>query len=564
MNPPPQTGSDLLLKSLLKEGVKVIFGYPGGAVLPLYDVLPNYPDLKHILVRNEQGAALAADGYARVTQKPGVCIATSGPGATNLVTGIFNAYMDSIPIICLTGQVPIPLVGSDAFQEVDITGLTEPITKHNYLIEKPQDIPTIIKEAFFLAKTGRPGPILIDFPKDTLGNKVKTPFRYPQRIQVPGYKPCPKFNPRLIKQAVHAIQKAKKPVFLVGHGVVLANAAQEATALAEKLRIPVTPTLLGLGAIPQDHPLNLGMLGMHGHAHANFAAHHADLILNIGSRFDDRITGKTAVFGEETTIIHVDIDSAEINKIIKADIGIVGDAKAVLKALLKQVQPGDYRKWWQQIKNWQTKFPYELENHSKKLTARDCISEINRQNDSQITVVTDVGQHQMWTAQIYKVKKPHRWLSSGGAGTMGYGLPAAIGAAMADPKTPVWLVSGDGSLQMNIQELMTIASNNLNIKIAVTNNSFLGMVRQWQELFYNRNYSGTPIESPDYLKIAAAYGIKAFRAKDKKTANKIIQKAKKTKGPVLMEFLTDPEDNVLPMVPAGQSLGETMTKIKPS
>lgn len=550
------TGSDLILLSLKEEGVKVIFGYPGGAVLPFYDALTKY-SFKHVLVRHEQAAALAADGYARVSGEVGVCLATSGPGGTNLVTGIANAYMDSVPIVALTGQVPLPVIGTDAFQEVDITGITQPITKHNYLVEKIEDIPHIIKEAFYIARNGRPGPVHIDFPKDIMSNEVEE-FDYSKKVELPGFKGKPRIDPDQIKKAAEAIKKARKPVMLVGHGVVLANAQKEVQALAEKLGMPVAPTLLGLGVLPQTHPQNLGMVGMHGFAHTNFVFHNADLILNIGSRFDDRIIGKVENFGSKAVIIHIDIDEAEIGKIIRTDIPVVGDAKDIASALLEMAESQNYSEWWEQIKKWIDQFPYQ-KSDEREFTARDAISEIYSKTLGNYVIATDVGQHQMWSAQIYKVKDSRKWLSSGGLGDMGYGVPAAMGAFMAEQgKRPVFCISGDGSFQMNIQELQTIAHEKMNLKIFIMNNGFLGMVRQWQEMFYDRNYSGVSITTPDFVKLAEAYGIRGYRVMNRDEMRNVLSKVINDEGPCLVDCVVKEEDNVFPMVPSGKSLGDTI------
>jgi len=555
-----QTGAEILLKSLIEEGIDIIFGYPGGANLPIYDALPKFKQIRHILVRHEQAAALAADGYARASGKTGVCLATSGPGATNLVTGIANAYMDSIPMIAITGQVPTPLIGSDAFQETDITGIVEPITKHTFLIESIEDIPRIVKEAFYIASTGRPGPVLIDIPKDISGGSTNKKFTYPKEAKIVGYSPNLDGNPMMIKKVATALEKAERPVLLLGHGATISNAMPEIRELVDRLEIPVACTLLGLGALPSGHKCHLGMLGMHGFAHTNYAMDGADLIMSLGSRFDDRITGKTAEFGAKATIIHVDIDPAEIGKNIPTDLAVVGDIKRVTQQLLKVAKKGDYKDWWAQIKEWQKAYPYKIRNPKYGFTIRDCIYEIYLRTEGEAVIATDVGQHQMWAAQIYGIKNPLKWLTSGGSGTMGFGLPAAIGAKFARPKDTVWCLSGDGGFQMNIQELMTIVDFDLDIKIAVLNNSYLGMVRQWQELFYENNYSSVNITSPDYMKLAEAYGIKGFRATNRKEAAEMTEKALKHKGPVLIEYKVEMEDNVYPMVPAGKSLGEVIVE----
>lgn len=555
-------GADILLKSLIKEKVEIIFGYPGGVVIPIYDVLPKYKKkIRHILVRNEQGAAMAADGYARASGKVGVCMSTSGPGATNLVSGIANAYMDSIPMVAITGQVATPFAGTDAFQEVDITGITQPITKHNYYIDSVRDIPKVIKESFYIASSGRPGPVLIDVPVD-VSKKVINKFIYPKEIILPGYKPCFKISKTIINKTAGFINDSKKPVILCGHGVVLSKAEKELKELANKADIPVITTLLGMGALPNSHKLFFGMLGMHGMAYANYAVHHADLIFGIGLRFDDRITGKIEEFGKKAKVIHIDVDAAEIGKNTVVDLPILCDAKQALVEINKKVKNKRHKDWLRKIKIWQEENPIrsfdQNETKKDKLRAKHVIAEICRQTKGKALVVSDVGQNQMWTAQHYKFEKPEL-LSSGGLGCMGYSLPAGIGAKFARPKKEVWALMGDGGVQMNIQELGTIMQEKLNLKIAIFNNGYLGMVRQWQEMFHNKNYSETILTNPDFLKIASGYNIQSYRAKTFKQARAVIKKARAIKGPVLLDFVIMGEDNVMPMMTPGASLNETIT-----
>ncbi len=550
------TGSDIIMKSLIKEGTKVIFGYPGGALIPIYDAMTNYPELRHILVRHEQGAALAADGYARSTGEVGVCLGTSGPGATNLVTGIANAYMDSVPMVAITGQVNKGMLGSDAFQEVDITGITLPITKHNYLVDNTEDLPMIIKEAFYIAKSGRPGPVHIDIPVD-LCKKSLDSFEYPEKIEIPGFEIPGKADEEAVKRAVELIQESKKPVIICGHGVPISGASKELTELAERSHIPVVHTILGKGSFPESSPLSFGMLGMHGMAYANFAVHHSDLIINVGSRFDDRITGSLDAFAKGAKVIHVDIDASEINKNVPAYLPVVGDAKKVLKQILEILPHKKHPDWLDEIDGWTKNYPL-AGKETEMLTVPKVLVKLHEATKGDALIVTDVGQHQMWSAQYYPQDKPNKFHTSGGLGAMGYGLPAAIGARVADPDEEIWLISGDGSFQMNIQELMTIVQENIDIKIAIMNNGFLGMVRQWQEMFYDKNYSGTPITSPDYQLIAEGYGLKHLRARTEQEAEDVIKAARDLKGTVICEFIIEPEDNVFPMVAPGKGLKDTL------
>lgn len=557
------TGADLMALSLLEEGVVDIFGYPGGAIMPFYDVLTSYPELRHILVRNEQAAALAAIGYSRSTghDKIGVCVSTSGPGATNLITGIYDAFMDSMPIIAITGQVPTYMVGTDAFQEADVIGITQPITKQSYFIRTAEEIPRVVKEAFHLARSGRPGPVVIDFPKD-VQNQMAEKFQYPKTVDLPGYKPKEKGNTRMIKEAAKMLSQAKKPVILAGHGVMISGAMSELMQLVKKTEVPVITTLHGIGAFPENHDLSLGMLGMHGFVHANYAVQECDVLFGIGLRFDDRIIGDVTDFAPKAQIIHADIDPAEIGKNVHTELPIVGDARLVLSALNDQVKKPSILSWHKQIKQWKKQFPLPPVRKTKKssgLSMREVVQELYKQTKGQAILATDVGQHQMIAAQEYVFHRPHSHLTSGGSGTMGYSLPAAMGAKVALPKEEVWCVVGDGSFQMNLQELVTLAQDNVPVKIALLNNSFLGMVRQWQELFFDKNYSSTPLKNPDFVKLAEACGVQALRAKTFDEAQEAIEQMRKAKGPILCDFVVEQEENVYPMVPSGKSLSDTIT-----
>ncbi|MFA5113148.1 MAG: biosynthetic-type acetolactate synthase large subunit [Candidatus Margulisiibacteriota bacterium] len=553
------TGAQALLESLHREGVEIIFGYPGGVVLPLYDAMFADKRVKHILVRHEQGAAHAADGYARATGKVGVCLATSGPGATNLTTGIANAYMDSIPMIAITGQVATPLLGRDSFQEADVTGITMPISKHNYLIKKVEDLPRIIKEAFHIARTGRPGPVVVDIPKDVFTNKLD--YQYPDKVDIPSYKPRTDGHPKQIALAVKAIQAAKKPIIYAGGGVISANAAKELKELAEKCNLPVTTTLMGIGAFPETHELSMGMLGMHGTAYANYAVTECDLLIGIGARFDDRVTGHIAKFAPNAKVIHIDIDPAEIGKNVRVDIPIVGDVKKVLQAILDKIGPKEkHQQWVEMIAEWKKKYPlsYKLDETIKPQYVIEQAHELAKDRDT--IIVTEVGQNQMWAAMFYKYTKPRSWISSGGLGTMGFGLPAANGAQFGRPDALVIDFAGDGSIQMNIQELTTAVNNRLPIKIFVLNNCFLGMVRQWQELIYDRHYSHTNLcNNPDLVKIAEAYGAVGLRVTKPEEVRGAIEKAFAINDrPVLVDFVVAKEENVFPFVPPGQAINEML------
>ncbi|MBU0605637.1 MAG: biosynthetic-type acetolactate synthase large subunit [Candidatus Omnitrophica bacterium] len=548
------TGAEILIECLKREKVEVMFGYPGGQVLPIFDKLYDAP-IKFILVRHEQAAAHAADGYARVTGKTGVCIATSGPGATNLVTGIATAYMDSIPMVAITGQVKSFLIGNDAFQEADITGITRPITKHNYLVEDVKDLARIMKEAFHIASTGRPGPVLVDIPTDI--QMQQTEFVYPEKVSIRGYNPTYTGHVGQIKRAAKAISDSKKPILYVGGGAVTSDASEEVSELAIKNEIPVTMTLLGLGAFPATHELSLGMLGMHGTAYANHAIMDSDLIVAVGARFDDRVTGKLDAFAPHAKVIHIDIDPASVSKNVDVDIPIVGDAKMILKELNKSLKKPDTKEWLKTIAEWKKKYPLKHKDDDV-LRPQYILEQIFEATKGDAIICTEVGQNQMWTAQFYKFMKPRTMLSSGGLGTMGYGFPAAIGAQLGSPGTHVFDIAGDGSIQMNIQELATSVANKLPVKIVILNNGCLGMVRQWQELFYNKRYAYTCLHDaePDFVKLADAYGAVGMRITRKEEVRPAIDKALAIENTVIMDFRIEREENVFPMVPAGEAINK--------
>ena len=546
-------GAQIVCKSLLREGCDVVFGIPGGAILPLYQTLPEFPDLRHILVRHEQGAAHAADGYARVTGKPGVAFATSGPGATNLVTGIAAAQMDSVPMVIVTGQVGRPSIGTDAFQETDITGITLPITKHNFLVMEAKDIARVIKEAFFIANSGRPGPVLVDIPRDVFMEEVD--YEEPLELDLPGYKPTISGNNRQIKKASALIQSAERPVILAGHGVIISRAYDELKELAERAQIPVITTLLGISCFPEDHVLWTGWPGMHGMAYSSLALDEADLIVALGMRFDDRITGNAEKFSSKSKKIHVDIDPSEIGKIIPVDVPIVGDVKDVLVKLNELVEPATHSDWLKRIETLKKDHPSLRLPETDKLLARQVIRDISEITEGNATIVTGVGQHQMWAAQHYEFKNPCSLLTSGGSGTMGYEVPAAMGAQVASPDGTVWSIAGDGGFQMTLCELATIVENKLPVKFAILNNGFLGMVRQWQEIFFESSYVSTGYSgNPDFVKLAEAYGIKGIRVTDKTQVKTAIQDAMEHDGPVLIDFIVEQEENVYPMIPSGMTV----------
>ena len=550
------TGAQILCESLLKEGVEVIFGIPGGALLPFYDTLPQYPRLRHILCRHEQGAAHAADGYARASGRMGVCMATSGPGATNLVTGIANAYLDSAPMLALTGQVARPFIGKDAFQEIDITGITLPITKHNYLVMEAADMATTVREACNIATTGRPAPVLIDIPRDVFMEEAE--FHYPDRVKLRGYKPTIQGHPAQIKKAARFIGEARRPVIIAGRGVLISGASPELRELAEKAQIPVVTTLLGISSFPESHVLSLGMLGMHGLAHVNMAVDGADLIIAIGMRFDDRATAKVSGFAPNAHVIHIDIDPAEIGKNVKVDVPIVGDVKNVLKALNKAVDVQDHVEWVSQIQDWEGEHPSTVIRETESLLPQFVVRQICEVTQGNAIVVTGVGQNQMWAAQYFNFDRPNTLLSAGGLGPMGYELPAAMGAKVGCPEETVWCIAGDGGFQMTIQELGTIAQDDIAVKIAILNNGFLGMVRQWQELFHGRRYVATPLSGPDFVKVAEAYGIAAERVTDRLMVTGAIERAMAHQGPFLIDFQVEPEENIYPMVRPGAALAEML------
>jgi len=545
-------GSQILVESLLKENVEVMFGYPGGVLLPIFDVLYDSP-IKFILPRHEQAAAHAADGYARATGKVGVCMATSGPGATNLVTGIATAYMDSIPLVAITGQVKTSLIGNDAFQEADITGITRSISKHNYLVKNVNDLAPTVKEAFHIARSGRPGPVLIDLPVDM--TIAEAEFEYPKKIEMRSYRPTCSGHPGQIKKAAKAIKESKKPLLYVGGGVIISGASEELRELAQKIQTPVATTLMGLGAFPETDSLSLGMLGMHGTVYANHAIMDSDLIVAVGARFDDRVTGRLDAFAPDAKIIHIDIDPSSVSKNVNVDIPIVGDAKNILRALNKIIKAPDTADWLKQIDGWREKAPLKYKDDDA-LRPQYVVEQIYKATKGDAIIVTEVGQNQMWAAQFYMYTKPRMFLSSGGLGTMGYGFPAAIGAKVGCPEKMVFDIAGDGSIQMNSQELITAVSNKLPIKIVILNNGCLGMVRQWQELFYNKRYSHTIFgnATPDFLKLADAYGAAGMRITRKEDVRKAIDEAMAIDNVVVMDFVVEKEENVFPMVPAGEAI----------
>lgn len=543
-----RSGAQVVMEALVRQGVDTLFGYPGGVVLPLYDEMLNWPQVRHVLVRHEQCAAHMADGYARATNRVGVCLATSGPGATNLVTGIATAIMDSVPMVVLTGNVNSWAIGKDAFQETDIQGITIPITKHNYLVTNVHDLPYVLEEAFFFANTGRKGPVLVDIPKDVFIAKTAIPF--PERVVRRGYSlpgnPCADE----IAEAVRLLQEAERPVVISGAGVVWSETSHLIRELAEKADVPIINSLLGLGTIPRDDPRSMGMMGMHGEAAATIAVQNADLVIGIGNRFDDRLTGKTAGFAPKAKIVHFDIDPSEFGKSVDTFHTVTGDLAQTLAAFVAAVPRKTHEGWWKQLRAWQEEFPIVVPEDGRFLS-RTVLHALNKATDGRAIVSTDVGQHQMWTAQLYRFREPKNWLSSGGLGTMGFGLPAAMGAKFARPEEEVWAVVGDGGFQMTLQELQTAVENNLNVKICLLNNGYLGMVRQWQELFYDNRYSHVAMGSPDYGKLADAYGVAFFRCSRAEDLEATFAAARAHQGPTLCEFVVEMEENVFPMVAAG-------------
>ena len=558
------TGAQILLECLKREGVEVIFGFPGGAVIDIYNELPN-SSLKHVLVRHEQGAIHAADGFARASGKVGVCLVTSGPGATNTVTGIATAYMDSIPVVILTGQVPTPLIGNDAFQEVDIVGITRPCTKHNYLVKDVRELAHVIRQAFYLARSGRPGPVLVDLPKDVM--QVKTAFIWPEDVKMRSYNPTYKPHAGQIKKVAGLIRDSERPIIYAGGGVITSKGHEALTWLARNLHIPVTATLMGLGCFPGTDKLWLGMLGMHGTYAANMAINNADLVLAVGARFDDRVTGKVSTFAPKATLVHIDIDPTSIQKNVSVHVPLVADCRLALEALKEEFEPtladydyeGSHMPWVTKVGIWGKEHPLTYHPSETVIKPQSVVEKVYELTKGEAIICTEVGQHQMWAAQFYRFDKPNCFLSSGGLGTMGYGFPAAIGAQFARPDKLVIDIAGDGSIQMNIQEMATSVCNNLGVKIVILNNGYLGMVRQWQELFYNKNYCSTCMDGqPDFVKLAEAYGASGFRITEPKDLERVLKQALDTPGTVIVDVRVEREENVYPMVPAGASLADML------
>ena len=556
------SGSQALILSLMEEGVDTIFGYPGGAIMPVYDALYDFnSQIKHILTRHEQGAVHAAEGYARITGKAGVCFVTSGPGGTNLITGIANAMMDSSPLVCITGQVPSPLLGTDAFQESDIMGLTMPVTKWNFQVTTPEEIPEAIAKAFYIAQSGRPGPVVIDLTKDAQFGELE--FEYKKCTKIRSYVPEPQIDPFKVKEAVEIIDQAKRPLLLLGQGVIISRAEEELKRFVEKTGIPVAWTLLGLSALPTDHPLNVGMLGMHGNYGPNLLTNEADVIIAVGMRFDDRVTGKVSAYATDAKIIHLEIDQAEINKIIKADVPILGNAKKALKMLTDNVKQNSHEKWLNRFKEcYDIEFnkiiEKELYPEKPGLTMGEAVRIVGEKTNHEAILVTDVGQHQMIASRYFKFRQPRSNVTSGGLGTMGFGLPASIGAQLAAPDRTVITFIGDGGFQMSIQELGTISQDNIPVKMIILNNNFLGMVRQWQQLFFEKRYSFTGLKNPDFITIAKGYGIEGHKVESRDDLEGSIHKMIDHKGPYLLEVMIEKEDNVFPMVPSGASVSEVI------
>jgi len=559
-------GTQILIETMKREGVNILFGYPGGVIIDLYDDLLKYPDIRHILVRHEQGAVHAADGYARATGKVGTCLVTSGPGATNTVTGIATAYCDSIPLVVFTGQVPTNLIGNDAFQEVDIVGITRPCTKHNYLVKDIKNLALTIRQAFYIARSGRPGPVLVDLPKDVLVGK--TEFIWPEDVYLRSYNPTYKPNLNQLRRTVEELDQAKRPIFLIGGGVILSNAAKELTTLAEKLQVPVTYSLMGMGGFPSTSPLSLGMVGMHGTYAANLAINNADLLVCVGARFDDRVTGKLSAFAPNARVVHIDIDPTSIRKNVKVDVPVVGDCRLALSALIEicdsRFPNRDWKSlhadWLNTTTEWKNSKPLTYhQDPAGPIKPQRVVEALRKLTRGEAIIVTDVGQHQMWTAQFYAFTQPRTLLTSGGLGTMGYGLPASIGAQLAFPDKLVIAIVGDGSIQMNIQELITAVANNLPVKIVILNNRYLGMVRQWQELFYNRVYASTDMQAqPDFVKLAEAYGAEGYRIEKVDDLEAQLEQALSSPNPAIIDVRVDREENVYPMVPAGAALDEML------
>ncbi len=557
-----RSGAQIVWECLVREGVEVVFGYPGGANLPIYDAMIDYP-VRHILPRHEQGAAHMADGYARASGKVGVAIATSGPGATNLTTGIATAYMDSVPVVFITGQVATRFIGYDAFQEVDVTGITQPITKHNYLVTNVRDLTRVLREAFYIARSGRPGPVLIDIAKD-VQQAIIEDWEYDETpIRLPGYRPDLRPLPKHLEQAVEMINAAQRPVILAGHGVLMAGAMDHLRELAEKTRTPVAMTLLGIGCFPASHPLNLGMMGMHGEAWVNQAIQQADLLLAIGMRFDDRATGDLNKYARQAKKIHFEIDPSEVNKNVRVDLALIGDLKETLEQLLPHIRAANHSEWLEQIDEMKGDSAVRDIQHLPDyghLYAAHVIHDLWRYTDGEAIVVSDVGQNQMWAAQYYRHDRPFTQITSGGLGTMGFALPAAIGVKIARPEAEVWVIAGDGGFQMTQAELATAAQEKLKINVAIINNGFLGMVRQWQEFFYERRYTATPISSPDFVKLAEAHGLTGLRVTKRSEVEEAVRRARQTEGTVIIDFRVEQEDSVYPMVPAGAGLDEMIRR----
>ena len=552
------TGAEIVCESLLKEGVEVIFGLPGGAVLPFYGALSGYPQLRHVLVRHEQAAAMAADGYARATGKVGVCTATSGPGATNLVTGIAGAMMDSIPMVAITGQVPRPAIGRDAFQETDITGITLPITKHNMLVMDVDDIAPAIKEAFYIAQSGRPGPVLLDIPKDVLAGD-RRPFVWPESVNLQGYEPPGDADQIQLNQAVELINQAERPVIMAGHGVLISHAYAELRELAEKAQIPVITTLLGISSFPTDHFLHTGMPGMHGMAYASLAIDKADLLISLGMRFDDRVTGRLSDFAPQAKVVHVDVDPSEFHKNVKATVPVLGNLRQVLKQMLPLVDRKTHVEWLQYIDTLRAEHPSLHIRQTDELLPQFVMKQLSDITEGHSIIVTGVGQHQMWAAQHYAYKEPNSLLTSGGLGAMGFEVPAALGAKVGRPDKTVWSIAGDGGFQMTMCDLATAVENNIDVKFAILNNGTLGMVHQWQEFFYDKDFFATVYSgNPDFVKLAEAYGITGIRVTDKAQVDAAIRQAMETPGPVVVDFIVKSDEQVYPMIPAGESVNEMM------
>ena len=555
------SGAEIFVRSLVAEKVEVVFGYPGGATIGIYDALHDISDIRHVLTRHEQGATHAAEGYAKATGKPGVVLVTSGPGATNTVTGIADAFMDSIPLVVFTGQVPLRLIGNDAFQEADIVGITRPVTKHSYLVRSVDELARTIREAFYIATSGRPGPVLVDLPKDVMAQK--THFSYPEKVELRSYRPIVEGHAKQIRKAAGLINDAKRPVLYVGGGAILSDAAPALRAFAEKLRCPVTTTLHGLGSFPEDNPLALGMLGMHGTWYANMAVNFCDVLIAVGARFDDRVTGKTEAFAPEAKKIHIDIDPSAISKNVQVDVPIVGDVRRVLTKLTEEVLPLATDDWLRTIETWKEEHPLRYQN-GDQIRAQYVIQMLGELTGGDAVLVTDVGQHQMWAAQFFTYAHPRSHITSGGLGTMGFSLPAAMGAAFGRSDLPIVSISGDGGFQMNMQEMATIVQHRLPLKIFVINNGFLGMVRQWQELFWRKRYSQVELANPDFVKLAEAFGCPAMRATTTGEVRDVLQKALAVNdGPVFVEFVVAQEHNVYPMIPAGQTVHEMLDNPEP-